>query len=138
MRVTSTPRQRQLTAAEPIVIPRRCSCAIQSLTVEPSSTDPGRRITPPRHRSCSVSVVLPASMCATIPRLRRGLGEGRVMGLRVWGQVSFRARALVRFASVAGRFIFEPHERMPTTEVSMRTARLFVLSTATTADTKAD
>ena len=58
------------TTADLIVIPRWRSRSSESVCVVPSSTLPGSSMTPAAWRSRSVRLVLPASTCATIPRLR--------------------------------------------------------------------
>ena len=57
-------------AAAVIVIPRSRSCSIQSISVSPSWTSPTLWILPAWNRNRSDTVVLPASMWATTPRLR--------------------------------------------------------------------
>ena len=66
----SMPRQKQVVAADVIVIPRSCSCSIQSIVAAPSWTSPSLWLTPVKNRIRSVVVVLPASMWAEIPILR--------------------------------------------------------------------
>ena len=63
-------RQNAVVAADVIVIPRSCSCAIQSMTAAPSCTSPILWVRPVKYRIRSVVVVLPASMCAMIPMFR--------------------------------------------------------------------
>src|SRR6185437_13138141 len=58
------------TTADLIVMPRCRSSARVSVWVLPSLTLPTWSMTPAAYRSRSVSVVLPASTCARIPRLR--------------------------------------------------------------------
>src|SRR5206468_2818294 len=57
-------------AAAVIVIPRSRSCSIQSISVSPSWTSPTLWIFPEWNKKRSDTVVLPASMWATTPRLR--------------------------------------------------------------------
>ena len=63
--------QKQVVAAEVIVIPRSRSCSIQSMVAAPSWTSPMRWSLPEKNRTRSVRVVLPASMWAMIPMFRR-------------------------------------------------------------------
>src|SRR5258708_9740303 len=56
------------TTADLIVMPRCRSSASESVWVLPSSTLPISSMTPAVYNSRSVSVVLPASTCARIPR----------------------------------------------------------------------
>jgi len=46
IRLTTWFFQPNVIAAAVIEIPRSCSCVIQSVTVEPSSTSPSREVTP--------------------------------------------------------------------------------------------
>src|SRR3990167_6992785 len=62
--------QKVVIAAETMVIPRSLSCAIQSVTVVPSSTDPCLYVFPVSKRTLSVVVVLPASIWAIMPIFR--------------------------------------------------------------------
>ena len=55
-------------AAARTEMPRLRSTSIQSVWVVPSSTLPARRMLPLNSRSCSVTVVLPASAWARMPR----------------------------------------------------------------------
>ena len=57
------------TTAALIVMPRCCSSGSESVCVVPLSTLPTSSITPAAYSSRSVRVVLPASTCATIPKL---------------------------------------------------------------------
>src|SRR5918998_2131952 len=70
MRLTVTPSTWKETTADFIVMPRLCSSAKESVWVLPSSTLPISSMTPAAWRSRSVSVVLPASTCAKIPRFK--------------------------------------------------------------------
>src|SRR5262249_30121938 len=54
--------------ADLIVIPRCCSSGSESVCVVPASTLPTSSMTPAAYSSRSVSVVLPASTCAKIPK----------------------------------------------------------------------
>ena len=63
-------RQNAVVAADVIVMPRSCSCAIQSIVAEPSWTSPILWVLPVKNRIRSVAVVLPASMWAMIPMFR--------------------------------------------------------------------
>jgi hypothetical protein len=74
IRLTVTPPTANDTTADLIVIPRWRSSASESVCVVPASTLPISSMTPAANRSRSVSVVLPASTCARMPRLsvRRG------------------------------------------------------------------
>ncbi len=45
-KLRSMPGQKQLTAAEVMVIPRSCSCAIQSVVAAPSCTSPSLWLIP--------------------------------------------------------------------------------------------
>ena len=62
------------TTAALMVMPRWRSRANASVWVVPESTDPGSSMTPARCRSLSVSVVLPASTWARMPRLSERAG----------------------------------------------------------------
>src|SRR5688572_7208095 len=62
--------QVQVTAAAKMVMPRPRSCGSKSVTVVPSCTSPRLYVAPVAYRIRSVSVVLPASTCARMPRLR--------------------------------------------------------------------
>jgi len=57
-------------AAEVIVIPRSCSCSIQSIVAVPSCTSPICSSRPCMIEHPLGSRLLPASMCAAIPMLR--------------------------------------------------------------------
>ena len=70
MRLSRCPSHSQLTAAAKIVIPRSRSCGSKSVTVVPSCTSPRLCTAPVRNSTRSVTVVLPASTWARIPRLR--------------------------------------------------------------------
>ena len=72
MRLTRVSPTVNATTAERIVMPRARSTASESVTVSPWSTRPTWVLTPVSKRRRSVSVVLPASTCATIPRLMIG------------------------------------------------------------------
>src|SRR5690625_423171 len=74
IRLVVTPSRSNETTVDRIVIPRRRSRSRASVCVEPSSTRPTSSMTPAACRSRSVSVVLPASTCATMPRLIVGTG----------------------------------------------------------------
>src|SRR5450432_2457820 len=63
-------RQVKLVAAAVMVMPRSRSCGIQSICASPSCTSPILWMRPERKRKRSLTVVLPASMCATMPILR--------------------------------------------------------------------
>src|SRR6266699_1033914 len=65
-------------------MPRRRSMSIESVRVVPASTLPSSGMAPASYSSRSVRLVLPASTCARIPRLRV-LTERHV--LRVGGPV---------------------------------------------------
>ena len=68
-------RQYVVVAADVIVMPRSCSWTIQSIFAAPSWTSPILCRLPVKKRIRSVTVVLPASMCAMIPTLRmRSMG----------------------------------------------------------------
>ena len=69
IRLTVTSSSANDTTADLIVMPRCCSSASESVCVVPASTLPGLSITPAAYSSRSVSVVLPASTCARIPKL---------------------------------------------------------------------
>ncbi len=69
-----SPRSKEVTAAR-IVMPRRRSRSIESVRVVPSSTLPGASSTPASARRRSVRLVLPASTCARIPRLRKDMQQ---------------------------------------------------------------
>src|SRR5215472_11045776 len=69
MRLTVTSPIPNEATADLIVMPRCRSRASESVCVVPASTLPRLSITPAAYRSRSVSVVLPASTCARIPRL---------------------------------------------------------------------
>ena len=60
----------KLMAAEDMVIPRSRSWGRKSMTVFPLSTRPTMSVAPLKKRNCSVVVVFPASMCATMPTFR--------------------------------------------------------------------
>jgi hypothetical protein len=64
------PCQSQVTAAARIVMPLRCSIGCESVRVVPSWTSPAARMRPVKRRTRSVTVVLPASTWAMMPRLR--------------------------------------------------------------------
>src|SRR6266508_3380998 len=68
MRLTVTPAISKDTTADLMVIPRWRSKANVSVCVVPASTSPTVSMTPAAYSSRSVSVVLPASTCARIPR----------------------------------------------------------------------
>lgn len=70
IRLIRCPSQSQLTAAAKIVMPRSRSCGSKSVTVVPSWTSPRLWVAPVRNRNRSVTVVLPASTWARMPRLR--------------------------------------------------------------------
>ena len=63
-------RQAMLVAAAVMVMPRSRSCGIQSICASPSWTSPILWMRPEWNRKRSVTVVLPASMWATMPMLR--------------------------------------------------------------------
>ena len=69
IRLTVTSPIANVATAVLIVIPRCCSSASVSVCVVPLSTLPSSWITPAACSSRSVSVVLPASTCARIPKL---------------------------------------------------------------------
>ena len=69
IRLTVTSSMANDTTADLIVMPRRCSSSSESVWVVPSSTLPISSMTPAAYSSRSVSVVLPASTCAKIPKL---------------------------------------------------------------------
>src|SRR5215813_14735912 len=68
MRLTVTPAISNDTTADLIVIPRWRSRSSVSVWVVPASTSPTVSMTPAAYSSRSVSVVLPASTCARIPK----------------------------------------------------------------------
>ena len=68
IRLTVTPSTTKETTADLIVMPRWRSSAMLSVWVVPASTLPISSMTPAANSSRSVSVVLPASTCAKIPR----------------------------------------------------------------------
>ncbi len=70
MRVRRWPAHVQVTAAAKMVMPRSRSCGSKSVTVVPSWTSPVLWVVPVRWRIRSVTVVLPASTWARMPRLR--------------------------------------------------------------------
>jgi hypothetical protein len=70
IRFSTQPRQGSVVAAAVMVMPRSRSSGIQSMTAVPSSTWPILCSTPETNRMRSLTVVLPASMWATTPRLR--------------------------------------------------------------------
>ena len=109
MRWMSKPRQAKLVAAAVMVMPRSRSCGIQSIWASPSWTSPILWMRPEWKRNRSLTVVLPASMWATMPMLRTRVilggaaifGEGGVYGTRRrrrrgsgwgWGAVQGRRR----------------------------------------------
>ena len=63
-------RQAKLVAAAVMVMPRSRSCGIQSICASPSWTSPILWMRPEWNRKRSLTVVLPASMCATMPMFR--------------------------------------------------------------------
>ena len=69
IRLTVVVRQSKDTTADRIVMPRWRSSTMLSVWVSPASTLPGSSSTPASKRMRSVRLVLPASTCATIPRL---------------------------------------------------------------------
>ena len=70
-------RQAKLVAAAVMVMPRSRSCGIQSICASPSWTSPILWMRPEWNRKRSVTVVLPASMWATMPMLRTRAIFGR-------------------------------------------------------------
>ena len=72
MRLTVVPPSVKETTADLIVMPRCFSSARESVSVLPRSTLPIVSITPAEYSSRSVRLVLPASMCARMPRLSEG------------------------------------------------------------------
>jgi len=69
IKLTVTPSTANEVTADLIVIPRCRSSASESVCVVPASTLPISSMTPAAWSSRSVSVVLPASTCARIPKL---------------------------------------------------------------------
>src|SRR5437868_9804263 len=70
MRWMSKPRQAMVVAAAVMVMPRSRSWGIQSIWASPSWTSPSLWMRPEWNRKRSLTVVLPASMWATMPMLR--------------------------------------------------------------------
>ncbi len=62
--------QKQVVAADWIVMPRSCSCSMKSVVAAPSWTSPILWILPVSLRMRSVVVVLPASTWAKMPMFR--------------------------------------------------------------------
>ena len=83
------PFQKQVTAAEVMVIPRSFSWLIQSVVAPPSSprTVPILWLIPVRYKIPSVVVVLPASIWAIIPMLRKSC-RGTSLGVAIGGSFS--------------------------------------------------
>ena len=107
IRLTVTSSMTNDTTADLIVMPRCRSSARESVCVLPSSTLPTSSMTPAAYSSRSVSVVLPASTCAKIPKLsvrrskRHTLRIGRE-ALLDGHERSAHFRSLGRPALVAG------------------------------------
>ncbi|SDC54805.1 hypothetical protein SAMN05216505_102538 [Streptomyces prasinopilosus] len=107
IRLIRCPSQVRLTAAAKTVTPRSRSCGSKSVTVEPPWTSPRWCVVPVTYRIRSVTVVLPASTWARIPRLRtaaRGLvygesvcGESVCIGLRTARGLSVLCDGAARF-----------------------------------------
>ncbi len=94
------------TTAARMVMPRRRSSVRVSVWVVPESTDPGRSMTPARCRSRSVSVVLPASTCARMPRLSERAGTRdplEVVGAELGGHT--RSSHLLASSGISGRAV---------------------------------
>ena len=70
IRLILTPSHSNDSADARTEIPRRLSTSSASERLVPLSTFPGERMAPLRNSIFSVTVVLPASTCARIPRLR--------------------------------------------------------------------
>lgn len=74
-------------AADAIVMPLSFSCGRKSITVSPRSTLPTESILPVTYRICSVVVVLPASIWATIPTLRILEAKAISAGVMLWDKL---------------------------------------------------
>src|SRR5687768_14564795 len=117
-------------------MPRSRSIFIQSDRVLRRSpfafTCPARLMAPPNSKSFSVSVVLPASGCEMIAKVRRrAASAARSMGARLftrpvagWQQGLWTLTAAVETASCAGRLSTMPDSDVPPTRLSERLASL--------------
>ena len=100
IRLTVTSPTANDTTADLMVIPRWRSSASESVCVVPASTLPISPMTPAAYSSRSVSVVLPASTCARMPRL--SVCRGKRHTPRGHGNLRDGHERLAHLASLAG------------------------------------
>ncbi len=103
MRLIRCPSQSQLTAAAKMVMPRSRSWESKSVTVVPSCTSPRLWTAPVRNRIRSVTVVLPASTWARMPRLRTAWSARSVRSVRTALRPFFVCRQWWRGSAMGGR-----------------------------------